>query len=621
MDFKSRYIYNPREDLIGRGGFARVYKAQDILLDRTVAIKVFNKVDNGHYTVLEEIKKVIRFEHPNLLRYYDVALLQNINAFGEKEELQIGIMELANAGDLKTFVQGDPKPSVIIDLLKQVLYGLDFLHQKSIVHRDLKPQNILLVNDGSKLIAKISDFGISRNMEANTNSASMTIGTIEYMAPEQFSPAKYGINGKISTNVDLWSFGIMLYELLATEPPFGQRSGNTTAEQIMNSILSAELPQKLNSIEEPFKTVIKKCLVSDAKLRVQSAKDLIPFLDASYTSIPAVDAFETQFINFEEKNNPTTTLSPTLISDKTDSTNQLHNIDNANTHTFHLAKTPHTEVLPPDSPPVGNDSITSNKTLENQAINSSPVAEETPTIPPREKPLLQEAEKPNHSTNQKKSANTKIRNIAFISLIVALGGGYYVWNMLTQNFYAKIDSLLEQHQYDQALTLLNDKTQAPSQRKDSLDTQYLVQTLISKGDTSAAIPFLKQELEWGSIGNAYLLGQLYYTGKFVEQDYQKAKHIFEKIPTDNRAVTMLGNIHFMGLGVSQNFTKALGFYQKAAAQGNSVAMYSLGLAYLNGAGIKQDKQKALDWFYKVIQKNDNVDASNAAKSQVESMHN
>ncbi|MDI9865526.1 protein kinase [Flectobacillus sp. DC10W] len=617
MDFKSRYIYNLKEDLIGRGGFARVYVAKDTLLDRTVAIKVFNKSENGYYTVLEEIKKVIKYEHPNLIRYYDVALLENINAFGEREELQIGIMELANAGDLKTFVQKNPQSPLIIDLFKQVLEGLGFLHKKGIIHRDLKPQNILLVKDADKLIAKISDFGISRNIEANTNSASMTIGTIEYMAPEQFSPHKYGINGKISTNVDLWSFGIMLYELLAAEPPFGQRSGNTTAEQIMNSILSAELPQKIDSIEEPFKSVIKKCLVADAKLRVQDAEELIPFFDATYVSNPNVDAFETQFINYNDSAS-STTQNETLV---------LKDTNNQNTLTLPISSTSNTTQVISNQENVRFEAQSNKNEASKQDVVTRPVQQnnyETKVA------ISDTSDVPSNKiipdTTQASSLVTigpkKSINILSISVLgILLTGAIIYFTTMSGGFYEKIQDLLNQKQFDEALQLLNDPTQSSKQRNSISDNQFFEQIYLSKRDTSKALPYMQQSLENNNNQNAYLLGQLYYSGRFVKQDFTKAKNIFEKIPTDDRAMTMLGNLYFMGLGVAQNYSKAVSYYQDAANKGNSVAMYSLGLAYLNGAGIKKNKQKALDWFYKVIQKNDNPDASNAAKSAIQSLDN
>ena len=92
MSFQERYKYNPAKDLLGKGGFARVYKATDTRLDIEVAIKVFNATDKGQYTLIEEIKKAIKLQHPNLLRYYDVAIVENNNALGEVDTLQIGVI-------------------------------------------------------------------------------------------------------------------------------------------------------------------------------------------------------------------------------------------------------------------------------------------------------------------------------------------------------------------------------------------------------------------------------------------------------------------------------------------------------------------------------------------------
>lgn len=278
MDFKSRYRYNTETDLLGKGGFARVYKAYDTLLDREVAIKVFNVAESNRGSVLNEIRKAIKLSHPNLLSYFDVQLLENVNAFGETEKIEIGVMEYANFGDLKNFVRQNKDKATLIRLLREVLLGLSYLHSKGIIHRDLTPRNILLTKEQNTITAKICDFGISKIVDNDAASDSSLMGTIEYMAPEQFEPRKFGIDGRISTNLDIWAFGIMLFELLTDKKPFGQRSGETSAEQIMQRILSTQLPPSINTIPEPFNTVIRKCLVADAKLRASTCEELIPLL-------------------------------------------------------------------------------------------------------------------------------------------------------------------------------------------------------------------------------------------------------------------------------------------------------------------------------------------------------
>lgn len=298
MLIKDRYEYDPAKDLIGKGGFARVFRARDTLLDREVALKVFSHTGDNRYTVLDEIRKAIRLEHRNLLRYYDVMILDQSNALGETEHLQIGVMEYANGGDLKNFVRKNPNSPHTLRLLREVLHGLEYLHSQGIIHRDMKAQNILLVERGGEVTAKISDFGISKALESDeTRDSSMLVGTIEYMAPEQFNPRKFGIDGKIRPNVDLWGFGVMVHELLTDNTPFGRRDSDTTAEQIMASILSPTLPKEIDELAEPYRTVVKKCLIANAKERIQRASDLLADLgEPGYAPNKANEAEETRFM-------------------------------------------------------------------------------------------------------------------------------------------------------------------------------------------------------------------------------------------------------------------------------------------------------------------------------------
>lgn len=288
MKIQSRYAYDPESDLLGSGGFARVFRARDELLQRDVALKVFNLTGSHDYTVLNEIRKVIQLAHPNLMRYFDVILLEQSNALGEKEQLQIGVMEYANAGDLKQFARANPGSAQLEVLLAEVLHGLAYLHARDIVHRDLKAQNILLVRQGERLTAKLADFGVSKELGQAGKSSSVMVGTIEYMAPEQFSPQRYGIDGKIGPSLDLWSFGVMVHELLTGRTPFGGRDGAMTTEQIMRAILSSELPAGVEQLPEPYRSVIERCLVADAKDRIRSANELLRYFDGGSGPAAAV---------------------------------------------------------------------------------------------------------------------------------------------------------------------------------------------------------------------------------------------------------------------------------------------------------------------------------------------
>ncbi|MEP6748939.1 MAG: bifunctional serine/threonine-protein kinase/formylglycine-generating enzyme family protein, partial [Bacteroidota bacterium] len=263
--------------LLGKGGFSKVYKANDTLLDRTVALKFFTGAGAEKYQVLNEIKRVIKFEHPNLCKYYDVAVLDSKNVFGETEMIEVGIMEYLDAGDFKTYVKNNPQytDKLLIDVLK----GLSYLHRKGIAHRDLKPQNIIIKMEDDEPVAKITDFGISKLISPEDTSSSALIGTIEYMAPEQFNPQKYGIGGKIATNLDLWSFGLLVYELMENKPLFGSRKNGVSAEQVMRNILNDDYLPKSNLESNKYQAIVDRCLVKYASKRVQNALELIPLFN------------------------------------------------------------------------------------------------------------------------------------------------------------------------------------------------------------------------------------------------------------------------------------------------------------------------------------------------------
>lgn len=279
MEILNKYVYDPQLDLLGKGGFATVYKAYDKILEMPVALKFFHPQEQANkYTIINEIKKAITLSHPNIVKYYGVETLANRNLHGQEEDVQIGVMEFVQEGQLKTYMSQHPLTTEQLKkLLIDVLEGLKYLHNEGMIHRDIKPQNILLGRDKqNRLVAKIADFGISKNADSNQASASILLGTIEYMAPEQFNPERYGINKKISYNVDIWAFGVTAYYLLTGNMLFGSRSGDTSAAQMISKIVNAEgTGDRLNKLEEPFRSVLRKCIVSDANKRTSNIDELI----------------------------------------------------------------------------------------------------------------------------------------------------------------------------------------------------------------------------------------------------------------------------------------------------------------------------------------------------------
>lgn len=280
MKFRDRYKFEISKDFIGKGGFSKVYKAFDVIRKRYVALKFYSGIESDKYDIISEINRMDDLAHPNLIRYYDATIIDNENAIGEKEQIQIGIMEYANAGDIGMLFKQKQSPEITLNVIVDIIKGLEYLHEKGIVHRDLKPKNILLSDEDGRLVAKICDFGISKKVEGEDAAvSSQLLGSVEYMAPEQFAPAVYGINGKFGTNADLWSLGIILYEIFTQSLPFGSRTKGITYEHILNNILFKDLELDFTHIPAPYDTLIRRCLVKKAANRIQSAADILAILE------------------------------------------------------------------------------------------------------------------------------------------------------------------------------------------------------------------------------------------------------------------------------------------------------------------------------------------------------
>ncbi len=289
MKFIDRYTFNSAKDFIGKGGFSRVYKAYDNVRKRMVALKFYKGVESDKYDIISEINRMDSLVHPNLIRYFDATIIPSVNAIGEKEETQVGIMEYADSGDISIFFKQKRNAATYKSIILGILKGIEYLHTQNIAHRDLKPKNILLSKETGKLVAKIADFGISKEISSrDTNVSSQLLGSVEYMAPEQFAPAVYGLNGKLTTNIDLWALGIILYEIFTQGLPFGSRTKGITYEQILNNILFQDLEINYDLLPAPYDKIVRRCLVKHAGKRAQSATELIDILEGRKTK-PTVD--------------------------------------------------------------------------------------------------------------------------------------------------------------------------------------------------------------------------------------------------------------------------------------------------------------------------------------------
>ena len=247
---------------IGEGGMANVYLAHDAILDRNVALKVLRgDLENNEKFIRRfqrEAKSVSALSHPNIVEVYDV---------GEEEEQHYIVMEFIDGKTLKQLVQkrGALTVTEVIDIMAQITDGLTQAHDAYIIHRDIKPQNIMILDNG---LIKITDFGIAMSINATqltqTNSV---MGSVHYLPPEQAS-------GKTATTKsDIYSAGILMYELLTGSVPFkGDNAVEIALKQMKERIPSIRKQNPL--IPQSIENIVLKATAKNPKNRYESIHDM-----------------------------------------------------------------------------------------------------------------------------------------------------------------------------------------------------------------------------------------------------------------------------------------------------------------------------------------------------------
>src|SRR6476660_3478490 len=204
---------------IARGGMATVYLATDLRLERRVAVKVMHGhlADDSQFTArfIQEARSAARLAHPNVVNVFDQ---------GQDADSAYLVMEYLPGITLRELLQeyGALTPQQTLDIVEAILSGLSAADKAGIVHRDLKPENVLLADDGR---IKIGDFGLARAASAATAAGAALLGTIAYLSPELVT------RGVADTRSDIYSVGIMLYEMLAGEQPFKGEQAFQIAQQ------------------------------------------------------------------------------------------------------------------------------------------------------------------------------------------------------------------------------------------------------------------------------------------------------------------------------------------------------------------------------------------------------
>ena len=291
---------------VGAGGMSDVYKAKDHILGRFVAIKVlkqeFSEDRNFVTKFRTEAQSAAGLEHPNIVNIYDV---------GSEEGLHYIVMEYVEGITLKTYIEkkGQLTFKESVSIAIQVSRGIEAAHNKNIIHRDIKPQNIIISTEGK---VKVTDFGIARAATSNTISSDV-MGSVHYASPEQAR------NGFVDNRSDIYSMGILMYEMVTGRVPF---DGDTTVAIAIQHLQEEMTSPRVYAPNLPvsLEKIILKCAQKNPDRRYQTIGELLSDLRKSLISpdedfvviAPAADSGKTKVISADEVQQIKSSVSPAV---------------------------------------------------------------------------------------------------------------------------------------------------------------------------------------------------------------------------------------------------------------------------------------------------------------------
>jgi len=283
---------------LGHGGMGAVYKARQKNLDRLVALKIIRPEVTQDSTFAErfnrEAKTLARLSHQNIVTVHDFGEIDfSEDSSSPAKTLYYFIMEIVEGANLRQLMQtGDLSPDQALAIVPQICTALQYAHEEGVVHRDIKPENILLDKQGN---VKIADFGLAKLANSSAEMFTLTgthqvMGTPRYMAPEQMEGSH-----SVDRRADIYSLGVVFYEMLTGEPPVGH----------------FELPSKKANIDVRLDEVVLRSLAQDPERRYQNASEVKKDVETISGSVPSA-ARGTAKVN-EKQNELPPGMGPRLL--------------------------------------------------------------------------------------------------------------------------------------------------------------------------------------------------------------------------------------------------------------------------------------------------------------------
>ncbi|HAS42092.1 MAG TPA: hypothetical protein DCS93_16545 [Microscillaceae bacterium] len=291
MRVGNRYEYDPIQDLLDKKGFGTVYRAVDTLENKVVALKCIPPdLLPTHYSLSDEILRVKYHSHEHLIKYYDVLeeelpveitalpegevpetpdLTSSLVKTEEKMTFQVVVMEYVEGQTLDKYPIYNLTEETLQFLLRDILEGLHYLHDHRIIHRDFRQTKIIIQEKAGQLIPKILYFGLS-------NQLNLYMSNYGYLPPERLG--KY--DEMITEMSDIWMFGVLVYELLTNQLPFGSIKDGLANDTIMVNVLGGQMTGDTSYLIPPYKTIVEKCLENDPSQRFQEVSEILTYFPA-----------------------------------------------------------------------------------------------------------------------------------------------------------------------------------------------------------------------------------------------------------------------------------------------------------------------------------------------------
>ena len=282
QEFNTRFTYNPATDSLGGGGFGKIFKAWDNDNDCYVALKIQN-VDPQFPEVRlsKEVAMAAALKHPNIAHYKECHTFSTLTG-----EVDIAIMSYYESGSLdKLMASRQLSYDNKVDILTQILHGIAYLHDHGVIHRDLKPQNILILYIDGRYIPKITDFGISKQLKEGDKSS--VVNSTKFVSRLYASPEQL-LGENIKKNTDLWSFGVIAYQMFVGKTPFNTAGHTFDSElgraEFFRQVTSGMLPREIETIPGAWQHVVRRCMTISNNLRYSQASEVLNDLPVAVNS-------------------------------------------------------------------------------------------------------------------------------------------------------------------------------------------------------------------------------------------------------------------------------------------------------------------------------------------------